>query len=53
MTGLVRLTIKNATKEDKGKYTAKIFKLEHIFTETTLKVEGEKFSNHFYLKKCN
>ena len=42
MTGLVRLIIKNATKEDKGKYTAKIWKLEKVFTETSLKVEGEK-----------
>ena len=48
MTGLVRLTIKNATKEDKGKYTAKIWKLEKMFTETSLKVEGKLIISPFY-----
>ena len=40
MTGTVRLTIRNAKKEDKGKYNAKIFRCPKEVTETTLKVEG-------------
>ena len=46
MTGTVRLTIRNATKADKGKYTGKIFRVPKEVTETTLKVEGE-FTNLF------
>merc|ERR1719154_289266 len=43
MTGTVRLTIRNAKKEDKGKYNAKIFRCPKEVTETTLKVEDLPF----------
>lgn len=43
MTGTVRLTIKNTSKKDKGKYTAKIFRCEKEVTETSLNVVGEYY----------
>lgn len=41
MTGTVRLTIKKASKKDKGKYTARIFRCDKEVSETTLSVVGE------------
>ncbi|KAG0717140.1 Twitchin [Chionoecetes opilio] len=43
MTGTVRLTIKNTTKKDKGKYTAKIFRCDKEVTETILGVVDQPF----------
>ena len=43
MTGLVRLTIKNSKKDDKGKYKAVIFQRPDVFSETTLKIEEQPF----------
>lgn len=40
MTGTVRLTIRNALKEDKGKYYGKILRCPKEVTETSLKIEG-------------
>lgn len=41
MTGTVRLTIKKASKKDKGKYTAKIFRVEKESCECNLNIVGE------------
>ncbi|KAK7065507.1 Immunoglobulin like [Halocaridina rubra] len=43
MTGAVRLTIKNASKKDKGKYTARIYRVDKEVTETTLSVVDQPF----------
>uniref|UniRef100_A0A0P4WTV2 Immunoglobulin I-set domain-containing protein n=1 Tax=Scylla olivacea TaxID=85551 RepID=A0A0P4WTV2_SCYOL len=43
MTGTVRLTIKKASKKDKGKYTAKIFRCEKEVSETVLSVVDQPF----------
>lgn len=48
MSGVCRLTLKNAKLEDSGEYTCKISKQTEK-TETTLTIIGE--SIHYYKKK--
>lgn len=47
MSGVCRLTLKNAKLEDSGEYSCKINK-QNEKTETTLKIIGKKFKMKFF-----